>query len=198
MQEIIAQLGSLFPPSQVAEIIREPGEDTRVVATQHSTFLQRQLVRVRATEGDGRTATQLCTPGDIAVSKILRVLTSLGISDNRFMEVASILMAACSQDEDATGRSDNRRKEAAQPLVRLPHLDGRRDSAVLQGASQGHARALQWIFCFTPRNGAQTSSAWDGSTCGATSSPSPAENRHRGVDPGHWPLCRRSGNRRAR
>ena len=78
-----------FPPLQVAEIIREPGEDPRVVAAQHRTFLQRRLVHVRATEGSGRNATQLCGPGDLAVTKILRIVTSLGISDNSFMEAAS-------------------------------------------------------------------------------------------------------------
>ena len=88
MQEIITHLGSLFPPSRVAEIVRK-GEDAKSIAAQHRTFLQRQLVCVRATEGDGRTATQLCAPGDIAVSKILRVPTSHGISDSSFMEAAS-------------------------------------------------------------------------------------------------------------
>lgn len=80
--------------ARVAVRLAETGESVDAIASQVRNFVQRHLVHVRAIKGSGRTAHNLFAPADVAVAKVLRILTGLGLANAKLLQDVSIALYA--------------------------------------------------------------------------------------------------------
>lgn len=81
--------GPRFAAMQAASFIADPGEDTAPVVNQLRRFAQQGHVLKRGQKGSGRTASNLFALPDLAVAKIIRTLTGLGLADPQIAEAAA-------------------------------------------------------------------------------------------------------------
>lgn len=87
--------GPRYTVSEAAKVLAAPGISVDTLASQIRSFAQRRIVHVRGTKGSGRTAHNLYAPSDLAVAKVLSILTSdLSLSDNSLFEAVSIALYA--------------------------------------------------------------------------------------------------------
>ena len=85
--------GPRYTVSEAAKVLAGPGVSADTLASQIRSFAQRRIVHVRGTKGSGRTAHNLYAPSDLAVAKILSILTSdLSVSDNALLEAISLAL----------------------------------------------------------------------------------------------------------
>lgn len=81
--------GPRFAAMQAAELIADFGEDRAPVVNQLRRFAQRRHVLTRGQKGSGRTASNLFAVPDLAVAKVIRTLTGLGLADPEIAEAAA-------------------------------------------------------------------------------------------------------------
>lgn len=85
--------GPRYTVAEASKVLQTPGVSTDTLASQLRSFAQRRLVHVRGTKGSGRTAHNLYAPSDLAVAKVLSILTTdLSMSDNALFEAISLAL----------------------------------------------------------------------------------------------------------
>jgi len=139
--------GPLYTVADAARLIADPGDDLAHVSNQLRRFAQRGDVLTRGQTGSGRTAGNLFALSDIAVARIQRTVTGLGLAD---AAVAQEIQTGCYFGGPGSPENPNCHPITAAILVARYPAEAQRlvfqlDSYVSDGQRQFQARIFDTL-----------------------------------------------------